>query len=317
MKKIKNIYIGNTPYNLLLFFLINKYNKENTLLFSINNLVDDNIPNTLRLYSSNNKILDILKNMWIFFNIKKKYNLKKVEYYVQDHILFSYKFLGDKKYILIEDGTSSYTKIKEENKKSKIKKFLGILEPYGVSSQCKKIYLREILPIPEKIKNKVEKIDIFELWKYKSLSEKKEINNLFNLSNEEIKKLKNKKIILFTQPISEDGYVSEQEKIDIYKQILSQYKNKEKIVLKIHPREKTDYSLYFPEISILKSKIPIELYMLNGAEFDKAITIFSTAIYNFFNTKTKIVFLGSKIHPILEKEFPKHRELNFHKLIMK
>lgn len=53
---------------------------------------------------------------------------------------------------------------------------------------------------------------------------------------EKLKIIETKNTILFTQPFSEDKVISEDEKVDLYKN----YKNYDKrsLVIKAHPREK-------------------------------------------------------------------------------
>ncbi|WP_261787247.1 glycosyltransferase family 52 protein, partial [Fusobacterium necrophorum] len=90
----------------------------------------------------------------------------------------------------------------------------------GVSSKVEKVYLRGILPTPDCLQHKVEYMDIYSLWKQKSMEEKKWILHFFDFQKKHLELLQSKKTILFTQPLSEDGIMTEEEKIGIYRKIL-------------------------------------------------------------------------------------------------
>ena len=172
--------------------------------------------------------------------------------------------------------------------------------PYGYSKKIKKIYLTGLAQIPEEIKNKVEIIDLKKLWKLKTREEQQEILEIFGFNNNLIKELKEKNIILFTQPLSEDGILNEQEKIELYSKIILKYP-KEKLIIKTHPREKTNYSKIFNEIYILEQNFPAEIFKLLEISFKKGVTLFSTAVLT--NNCKEIDFYGTEVHPKLLKKF--------------
>ena len=122
---------------------------------------------------------------------------------------------------------------------------------------------------------------------------------------EELEILKNNsnKILLLTQPLSEDGIVSEEEKIKMYENILIE-KNIKEIYIKLHPRERTDYVKNFKNIkvNIIKKDFPAEILFLLNINFNKVITLFSTAALNF-KGKSEIEFIGTKDYPKLIERF--------------
>lgn len=307
----KYVCVSGTYYNLLLFFLINK-EFLNTFYFLDPNLKKISEHNDYFYVSKNKfwKLINILRNYYKFKKIEKKYKLEDSIYFVQDHILPSYKFLDGKSYSLLEDGLTNYRDsdnfYNEYRKKSffqkKMMKIFGIVPVLGVGERAKKIYLRGLLPIEKSIEKKVEIIDIKKLWKMKSEKEKEWINNYFEVSIKDIEILKNAEIILFTQPLSEDGYVTEEEKFKIYKEIVEKYKDRN-VVIKIHPREKTNYYKISDKIKVINSKAPLELFELNGLNPKIVITLFSTAVYSFLNTDTEIIFLGTGVHKNLKERF--------------
>ena len=209
---------------------------------------------------------------------------------------------------LLEDGLANYNKQlyneiqKEQTKQKRLKivrdRFLKRSKIYykifGLSEKIKKIYLTGIAEIPEIIKDKVEIVNLKEKWKQLSLEEQEEILRIFNLKNSDLikwQKLKNK-VLLITQPLSEDGIITEKEKIGIYKEVIE--KNKlENIMIKPHPREKTNYKNIFPDVELIEGKFPLEILMLLGINFKEVITIFSTAALNFKGI-TNVNFIGTE-----------------------
>lgn len=141
-----------------------------------------------------------------------------------------------------------------------------------------------------------------EKWEQLSLEEQEEILKIFNLKNSDLikwQKLKNK-VLLITQPLSEDGIITEKEKIEMYKEIIE--KNKlENIMIKPHPREKTNYKKIFPDVELIEGKFPLEILMLLGINFKEVITIFSTAALNFKGI-TNVNFIGTEDNIYLKEK---------------
>lgn len=239
-----------------------------------------------------------LENKLQFQKIKKEYFVKETfEIYAQDHVLKSYSFFKGKFYV-IEDGIMTYLEAKNEYEKEKSRSFFskwkrkrkGKIATCGVSSKVEKVYLRGILPTPDCLQHKVEYMDIYSLWKQKSMEEKKWILHFFDFQKKHLELLQSKKTILFTQPLSEDGIMTEEEKIGIYRKILEKEEIKE-LVIKAHPRETTEYTKYFDGVSVLQEKTPFELYLLHGLRGKRVITLFSTAVYGL--SDFEVIFYGT------------------------
>lgn len=230
--------------------------------------------------------------------------MKKVEIYGNDDL--SYSYFKRKGYILIEDGLINYQKKIKFNKIDIIKKIIKLENPFyqsfGYSKNVKNIYLTGLAPIPNEIKDKVKLINLKELWNKKAKREKNEILNIFGFNDKIIENLKNKNEILYTQPLSEDAVITETEKIDIYAKIIKNYK-KETLVIKQHPREKTDYKKIFTNVEVLNQVFPAELFNLLDIKFKKAITLFSTAALSDKNIK--VDFYGTEVHPKILNRFGK------------
>ena len=151
-------------------------------------------------------------------------------------------------------------------------------------------------------------------WSYKIREEEKTFlkrlkrvirleNPFYNFSGEDksIERIKSKKYLLLTQPLSEDGTLSEKEKIEIYSEILSNYDLKD-VVIKVHPREKLNYRNIFPEVEILDEYFPVELFKIFNIEPEKVITIFSSAVFGIAK-RENIDFYGTEINEKILKKF--------------
>lgn len=316
---IKQFCYVNSVYSLFVYLLLEKEHINNTFYF-----FEEDISQNFQKYFKNYVFLYKIRrkncNLFIYyFKLYKKYrriekilnrnNFLNKNIFLQDHLENSSYFLERmENCFLLEDGLANYdiNKLNKENqllerikinkifKEKIIKKINKKYKSFGLSNKVKKIYLTGIAEIPEIIKDKVEIINLKEKWEQLSLEEQEEILKIFNLKNSDLikwQKLKNK-VLLITQPLSEDGIITEKEKIEIYKEVIE--KNKlENIMIKPHPREKTNYKKFFPDVELIEGKFPLEILMLLGINFKEVITIFSTAALNFKGI-TNINFIGTE-----------------------
>lgn len=140
-----------------------------------------------------------------------------------------------------------------------------------------------------------------------SKKDKEEILRVFKISSKSFENLKveKNKVLLLTQPLSEDKIITEKEKIDIYREILLK-ENGKNIYIKAHPREKTNYKEVFKEfnINIIENSFPIEICLLLDIKFEKVITLFSTGALSF-KGKSEVEFIGTEKYPKLYEKFGK------------
>lgn len=322
-KNLKNIFYINTIYSLLIVLIWKPNTEENLYFFNedFSENIMKNIRNKviLKKYKKLPKFFRAIKIRMFLKKIVKNYKvlLKNKVIFIQDNITFSQFFFNNFEssiFYLIEDGTINYNeKILSSTLKNKRKSFLYrytyLAKRYyyslGLSTKIKKIYLTGLLPVPKIIEEKVEILDIKKLWGNLSNEQKREILSIFNIKLEKVIELENlqNKILLITQPLSEDKILTEKEKIEIYKEIIE--KEKEKIIyIKPHPREKTDYKKIFVKynIEIIEKEFPIDLFSFLNVEFSKVITLFSTAALNF-KDKYKVEFIGTKKYKKLYEKF--------------
>lgn len=304
----KQIGVFNTKYSLLIFLLLHKKMKKNTYFIfgdDMNLKFGKQIYNLKKIKFFNNKVLNIF--IEIFENTCLKILLfnKNIPIYGQDHIRLGNKLLYKKNFYVIEDGVLSYKNIDNKNKKSLMRNFfekiLGRYPHLGRSENVKKIYLTGLAPVPKEIAHKVEIINLKNLWNNKTLEEQNEILDIFSFDSDIKQKVIGKDIILFTQPLSEDNVVTENEKIAIYSKIIKKYP-KERLIIKSHPRELTKYKEIFKNYLVLDNPFPFEILNLLDVRFIKAVTLFSTAALGL-GDNIKVDFYGTEVHPKILKKF--------------
>ena len=304
------IFITSTYYSMLIYLLLNKDYKKDLFILD-NGLLNESI-----LKKFNKKII---------FSIEKEKNLikKLIKYYLyrvkiflnffrnndkrvvygDDNLLLAVPFR--KNMIVIEDGTSNYVKFIPKKFSTRLKLvFIGEIFSYksfGYSNNIKKVYLTGLASIPKEIAHKVEIINLRNLWNNKTLEEQNEILDIFSFDLDIKQKLIGKDIILFTQPLSEDNIVTENEKIAIYSKIIKKYP-KERLIIKSHPRELTKYKEIFKDYLVLDNPFPFEILNLLDVSFIKAVTLFSTAALGL-GDNIKIDFYGTEVHPKILKKF--------------
>lgn len=242
----------------------------------------------------------------IFSNMRWPF-LKTAAIYGGDNFYFSSELVKNRKMTLIEDGLWNYSFQKENLYCRKLRKLLfgniACQGRFGVSDNVTKIILTGIKEVPEIISKKVVLISVEDIWNASTVDKKDFILGKFNCNNDDILFLQKFSSIVLTQPLSEDGFMDEKDKIEIYKNLLNGIST-EGILFKKHPRDKTDYTKYFTGISMFEKCIPMEILSLLGIKYNKIYTVFSTSALNI-NYPADIVFLGTSVHPNLVKYFGK------------
>lgn len=260
LRSINKICIVGTNYGLLLYMLhIKKY--CNTIFFihgfyplasAISFLrkngcvcmflsFDENIENEARIY---NMILGVFLLGGCDIN-----------YYIQDTVP-QICYFEDFCVNLIEDGRISYI---SEGDAKKTKGF-----DVHIYKKCvKKILYTGMERIPISVADKVEIIDFRDCWNKLEEEMKYSLLEMFELKKCELKQIidDGRNIVLFTRNYSKVGKCSEKTQVDMYREILSNY-NERNVIIKPHPNDDVDYKKYFPNCVILSKKIPAELIWL-------------------------------------------------------
>lgn len=275
-KNYRYVCAVDSVYSLFLYCIICIDSLEETLF-----VFSDGIPEVLRrkflshVYISSFKCSKFSYLKRIIESFKLRVRLLKIfrqqkepVVYAQDHLFYSFAVLSGN-YILLEDGLGNYL-THEMSIKSIIRSFLLRGKEWGYNKRAQEIILTEMREIPVKIKDKCRIVKLPDLWNDIRDSNKKKLISIFMGGSEFDKKYE---YVLLTQPFSEDGVLTEFEKVELYKEILKNYSDKA-ITIKPHPRETTDYEAYF-DFPVLNREFPFQLLLLL-AGVTKVITIFSS-----------------------------------------
>ena len=193
------------------------------------------------------------------------------------------------KYHLIEDGLDFYKVIDTTPSSFMLEKFSGFrffLKKFlnigyifcGQNRFCQSIEVNDSkdIQIPSK---KIHTLPKKILYQTLLPSQKNMIYKIFVSSSVEFDTFE-KKILILTIPLFIDKYVkTEENQKEIYSKLIDEYKgNGNRIYLKPHPRDKTDYSK-MEGVVVLDRFVPTEAYNFHpNLFFEKAVAIHSSSI---------------------------------------
>lgn len=301
------VYLPN-PYSLLQYYLLAPCKEEETLFF-----FHEKFPVSIVQRISGAKILsDKGKIRYLSSLIVHWFALRNrnQSVYLGGWLLFTNLFIKLFKHIFyLEDGAASYEVVTKPEHQVTIKEkvwwkrwmFGDIYPLFGLADGVESIYLTGILPIPDNILSKTKIIDLKSLWQQKSPTEKKRILDVFLFEENDLELMKACDTLLLTQPFSEYSSVfTESDKIEVYCRLLAG-QDESKVLIKVHPYEKTDYSVYFPSAQIINTPCPLELLLLQEIPLHKVITVNSTAVFSLGDGIEKIIS-GYDVTPALIEE---------------
>lgn len=318
---MKKIFLYDQDRALLIFLLLSNLLKDEIIYVTYKNKVEklNKLKGKKLVFDSNdllfkNRIkmaIKIKKFRREYKNLLNEIECGKTRLYGIHYFELAQRIFYKESLIALEEGTATYSQF-PVTLRGKIKYFLvdvlniffNIRERQDFKGKkIEKFYLTENLckEMPEEFKEKAEVINLKNLWDNKIEEEQKLILDVFNFNEEILKKVTEDTIMLITQPVSEDGIISEEEKIEIYSKIIDRYKN-QSIVIKPHPREKTDYSKYFLNCYVMKERYPIEILELVGIKIKKVVTLFSTAAFGL-GKNVAVDFYGTEVNEKLFKRF--------------
>lgn len=125
--------------------------------------------------------------------------------------------------------------------------------------------------------DKIHLISISDLWAKLPQSTHEAISKIFGVSAQSLETAASRSVVLVTQPLSEDNMMSEQDKVELYTRIINKY-GAENVVIKPHPREKTNWQELFCDIPAIPRQIPMEL-LTQLVDVKRIATFFSTAAF--------------------------------------
>lgn len=264
-----NYLSKNAPYSDLFEIKVRNDSKRNNIFDRLTSSSDINYLNELKKESRDIRLSIFPWNPYVLYTISQSF------------------FKSNEEIRLIEDGANVYAFPKPKFWKLLAKRILfGYDLKFYNNENVKEI----LVQFPEKYtmfpKEKLRKLELKTLEKNLSISEQHFLVTLFSKFDfYSISKSKKKVNLVLTQPLSEDGYISEEEKIRKYSQIIESIDKDELILIKKHPRDKTNY--LFKNVIELERQFPSELFNLVDIKFQKVITICSSAVDNL-DAKEKI-----------------------------
>ena len=312
-KNKKNICLVTTVYSFFLYLLIKGYNEDDIYIFTAwfpkevsKNVKHIQMPPVIfrgKKFAELNSISGIWKNIvgvfgYFYGYLKlrillfiKTFNCD-VEVYGHAQTPFSYIFFENENSNIIEDGVSNYiAEISETHKINPIIDallhicgiyYLNMNECYGSHKNIKNVYLTHQHDNPL-IKDKVKIIDIKKLWNNLNKNDQKKFLEIFNVNIEGID-FNKKTALLLTQPLSEPGFMSFEEEINIYTEIIDKF-NDYQLIIKPHPRDTKDFEKIFPNIKIIDKYFPVEILTLININPTVVCSVVSAALYNFEKSK--------------------------------
>ena len=302
-KKYNRVCYVTTIYALLLYLLHSSYEEiQNTLFIFANAIPNEILRNfPINIDLDENKWKGVVarktnrKNLGWILGLVVKAKLPKItrkdKIYAQDHLLFAPQLIGNKNYTLIEDSSLICSKV-ENNPKDILNQYYMTEKWYypliqllygrikyrwlGKNNQCRELLVTKY-DSAEYLKDKKQiVINLFDEWKKADKQKKDFILNIYNITSDETEVLNNKKIILFTQPLD----LGANYQIELYKKIVSKY-DPNNLVIKVHPTDFIPYERFFPKVMVYRNKIPSQLLDIIGVRFERAVTLFSSAVENF------------------------------------
>lgn len=321
-RKFTRAFIGDSSYAMLLYLLTcTKEEIESTYFFFSDGMpkhIRNNMEAQMTYFSSmeflNKSLFNwkrLIATLKLRFTASRKWPILKTgELYGQEIAWYAPALIGWRKFVCYEDGLSSYILPKQGfifKLKSIVKAIIiGISAYPGWSGRCKQSIKENIFTgikdsgyrkdIPYKI------INIQELWDKSSEDKKKKILGIYGVTEADKQALSSRTMLLLTQPLSQDGIITEEERIALYKDLIKGC-DYNQIIIKTHPREiLVPYEKIFPGVYVFNKKVPMQLLKLLNLNYKKVYTLFSTSAFDFMDS-AEIIFAGTEVHPNCVKRY--------------
>lgn len=304
---LPTIYVCATPYNILmalcLILNVQRYKetyivmptpvKKNYVYFKkiSERLSTLGIKNIVILKSNLQRALRIsdIKNIRIRNKILRELKTEKKGFLL---INFSWRqqivgypsslyFSCCKKAIFMEEGTTQYITPIEASVYTFLKRIYGNQTKYWEAEKLTAIYEQYPERYPDYLQSKMCSFVFDQCIENVRIHYLGDILNIFATFEEqkELKELMKEEFgVIFTQPFSEAGYMTEKEKIQIITDLVEYYSKYGKVVLKVHPRDTTIYNI--EGIQCIKGSYPSELFLFLNIKFKFAIGICTSAVEN-------------------------------------
>lgn len=232
-----------------------------------------------------------------FFELKNK-SIKKQEVFIRNSQINMFLIVRSKAYFLIkfkdcffrmyEDGEGTYNQTIPFFRYLRRKYLIKFPILKGYDDQIKEIFVQEPHRLKDNfLKNKSKLLNLSSLEN--ELTEIEKNNIVEEFIDFKILSPNKIKIIIITQPLSEDKLISENMKIKLYTKVVNDSKLKGfEVYFKQHPREVTNYTFGNDVINIPKL-LPLEILNLsNNVKFEYGFTFFSSSLNNLKNVDNRI-----------------------------
>ena len=182
---------------------------------------------------------------------------------------------------IIEDGTRNYFSKTSRFKLLKRKYLLRTYIGDGFDNTIKEIQVQRPEQLDIRIRHKGTRLAFKEMQEKLSPEDNLKILNVF-MTGHSLMTDSRKKLLIITQPLSEDDFITEDYKVTLYRQMIDDYAEGHQVYLKPHPRELTDYKqcLHREFIEVSRA-FPLEMLdLMKTITFDTGVTLFSSSLNN-------------------------------------
>lgn len=185
-----------------------------------------------------------------------------------------------KRAFFVEEGALTPINPPQPKWKIMIKRLLGASVDFYKDDKLVGIYVQKPDIYPSLWNEKLDVLDVKGLLQKMDSHNKQIIIDIFlgDLA-ERLKTTLAGAGIIYTQPLSEDGYITEEKKKEYFQQMVNYYGQDKSVFLKIHPRDMSKYKVKSNCI-ILPGFFPSELLNLIGIRFKYAVGICTSAVLN-------------------------------------
>lgn len=228
-------------------------------------------------------------------------NWNPEEYYEKINVFWDLGYVGTYlnikgiKYTLHEDSLNSYKKIRENrpnyhyifDEKERLS-HKGVL-PFGYSKYCQAVEVNDIsgIQIPTEKVVECSREKMIEALDSKQRSRLMDAfidpDIMENIITDE------KTLLLLTEPFAVTGRLPDETSQErLYKDIVREYGQGKRLIIKAHPRDVMDYKKVFPEALVIEKNLPMEILNFdNRVFFDTAVTVTSSVIQGLTNVGEK------------------------------
>lgn len=310
--------IVDAVYPLYLYLLCRTMEEIRNTVFIVGRTIPKDVARALGscVYATDYEDADVgwrrrskIRARWLtFFCIYLRYVRGRCVF-AQDHLTFSSRALCGSRYTLLEDAPGTYCTC-YKSRGFEIKPVRGLKEHlkalvydgalkgriWGTNGQC----VNRLVTRAEDLKSELfvgrahELLDLDLLWRTASDEKRAFICRVFGVTPDLIALMSARDTVIYTQPFKDFG-MSSAEIADVFREQVDRL-GATNVLVKPHPRDRTDYTALFPGVAEVRTVAPMQLLNQVCRPPRRAITVCSTAIY-CLPKSTEIVWLGTKVNP--------------------